>query len=279
MTSYFDTQKLESVLKDFYTAVGIRISLFDDGFTPVIEYPEKLPSFCANIRLSEAGCRACSECDRAACLRARDRGEAHLYFCHAGLIEAITPIQLDGGVIGYAILAHMLPAENYDEASENACHLAGKYGVADGLSRSIIKEIPIRTMNQIHAAARVLDALAAYVRIRDYARLKNGDAAGQIEKFIAKNLSGDLSAEQICKKFHCSRSGLYAISKRAFGCGIMEYVAARRIHLAKKLLDDGKSISEVAAACGFDDYSYFCRAFRRVVGCSPGQFRNRRRDG
>lgn len=272
MTSNFDIQKLQSVLKDFYTAVGIRISIFDDEFNPVIEYPESLPAFCRNIRQSSAGLSACKGCDRAACLRAQKRGEAHIYTCHAGLTEAITPIQLDGGVIGYAILAHMMPVENYQNAAVNACRLSEKYGVEEQVSRKAIKEITPRTMKQIHAAARVLDALAAYVQIRDYAHFKDGNLARDIEVFVSRNLGGNLSSEIICNKFHCSRSGLYALSKRAFGCGIMQYVNARRIELAKKLLKDGKSISEVASACGFEDYSYFCRVFRRAEGCSPGQF-------
>ena len=272
MTSNFDIQKLQSVLKDFYTAVGIRISIFDDEFNPVIEYPESLPAFCRNIRQSAAGLSACKDCDRAACLRAQKWGEAHIYTCHAGLTEAITPIQLDGGVIGYAILAHMMPVENYQNAAVNACRLSEKYGVEEQVSRKAIKEITPRTMKQIHAAARVLDALAAYVQIRDYAHFKDGNLARDIEVFVSRNLGGNLSSEIICNKFHCSRSGLYALSKRAFGCGIMQYVNARRIELAKKLLKDGKSISEVASACGFEDYSYFCRVFRRAEGCSPGQF-------
>ena len=272
MTSNFDIQKLQSVLKDFYAALGIRISIVDDEFNPVIEYPESLPAFCRNIRQSSAGLSACKDCDRAACLRAQKRGEAHIYTCHAGLTEAITPIQLDGGVIGYAILAHMMPVENYQNAAVNACRLSEKYGVEEQVSRKAIKEITPRTMKQIHAAARVLDALAAYVQIRDYAHFKDGNLARDIEVFVSRNLGGNLSSEIICNKFHCSRSGLYALSKRAFGCGIMQYVNARRIELAKKLLKDGKSISEVASACGFEDYSYFCRVFRRAEGCSPGQF-------
>lgn len=275
MIGSFDTQKLQEVLKDFYTAVGIRISIFDDEFNAVTEYPLVPPKFCANIRATRAGREACRACDRAACLRAQKLREAHIYTCHAGLTEAITPIQLDGGVIGYAILAHMMPAEDYSAAQENACSLAARFGTAREDSLAALREIAPRPAEQIHAAARVLDALAAYVQMRNFARLGGGTAAREIEKFVSENLSGKLSADLLCKHFHCSRSSLHQIARRAFGMGIMEYVASRRIERAKRCLREGMSIAEAAAASGYEDYSYFCRAFRRAEGCSPGEYRAR----
>ncbi len=273
MIGSFDIQKLQEVLKDFYTAVGIRISIFDDEFNAVTEYPEEAPRFCRNIRSVRAGREACRACDRAACLRARTLREAHIYTCHAGLTEAITPIQLDGGVIGYAILAHMMPAEEYERARENACRLAARYGAAREDSLAALDEIAPRTAAQIHAAARVLDALSAYVQMRNFAHRGSGALARDIEKFVSENLSGKLSADLLCRRFHCSRSSLHQIARRAFGMGIMEYVASRRIERAKQCLRAGMSIAEAAAASGYEDYSYFCRAFRRAVGCSPGEYR------
>ena len=273
MIGNFDIQKLQEVLKDFYTAVGIRISIFDDEFNAVTEYPTMPPRFCANIRATRAGREACRACDRAACLRAQTLREAHIYTCHAGLTEAITPIQLDGGVIGYAILAHMMPAEEYAHAKENACRLAARYGAAREASLSALDEIAPRTDAQIHAAARVLDALSAYVQMRNFARRGGGTLARDIERYVSENLAEKLSADRLCRQFHCSRSSLHQIARRAFGMGIMEYVAVRRTERAKQCLRAGMSIAEAAAACGYDDYSYFCRAFRRAVGCSPGEYR------
>ena len=32
-------------------------------------------------------------------------------------------------------------------------------------------------------------------------------------------------------------------------------------------------ITEAAHACGFEDQSYFCKVFKRIVGLTPGKFR------
>ena len=124
MISSFDRENLDKLLQDFYTAVGIRISIFDDEFRLVTEYPKTAPAFCSNIRKTQAGRTACRNCDNEACKRAKRLRKPHIYTCHAGLTEAITPIQLGGGVLGYAILAHMLPAEGREEAVAEACRKA-----------------------------------------------------------------------------------------------------------------------------------------------------------
>ena len=43
MVSSFETDGLNELLKDFYTVVGIRISVFDDEFGIVTEYPREMP--------------------------------------------------------------------------------------------------------------------------------------------------------------------------------------------------------------------------------------------
>ena len=45
---------------------------------------------------------------------------------------------------------------------------------------------------------------------------------------------------------------------------------------AALLLNEEKSIAEVAQGCGFDDYNYFSRAFRRCYGVSPSEYRKQR---
>lgn len=44
---------------------------------------------------------------------------------------------------------------------------------------------------------------------------------------------------------------------------------------AKELLvDPTKSVSDVAYALGYQYPQYFSKAFKRVVGCSPNEYRN-----
>lgn len=273
MISSFDIQNLDKLLKDFYTVVGIRISIFDDRFNPVTEYPKTAPSFCNNIRSTEAGLKGCRECDKAACQRAKKLREPHIYTCHAGITEAITPIQIGGGVLGYAILAHMLPSEDYDNAVANACSLAEKYGVPKAKSLPAVSGITRRSAEEINSAVHILDATASYLYMKNLVQWRNDDVSLNLEQFIKSNLGERLNSEVICKRFNCSRSSLYQISMKAFGMGIMNYISFCRIERAKEMLLAGESIAQTAESCGFGEYNYFCKVFKKSTGLSPTEFR------
>ena len=47
----------------------------------------------------------------------------------------------------------------------------------------------------------------------------------------------------------------------------------RRVLQAKEMINSSLALSEVAYQCGFNDYSCFLRAFRRVTGMSPNAYR------
>jgi AraC family transcriptional regulator len=62
--------------------------------------------------------------------------------------------------------------------------------------------------------------------------------------------------------------------KAATGRPLHQYVVARRVERAKRLLQEGEtSLVQVAARAGFSDQSRFSRHFKRLVGVTPEQFR------
>jgi AraC family transcriptional regulator len=62
--------------------------------------------------------------------------------------------------------------------------------------------------------------------------------------------------------------------RRTLGMAPHQWLIEQRVVLSKeKLRDDGLSLSDVAAECGFSDQSHLTRAFRQTVGVSPGAWR------
>jgi AraC family transcriptional regulator, transcriptional activator of pobA len=63
--------------------------------------------------------------------------------------------------------------------------------------------------------------------------------------------------------------------KKATGKSAQEYIQLKIIDVAKeKILDTGKSISEVGYELGFKYPAHFSRFFKQQVGSSPNEFRN-----
>ncbi len=57
------------------------------------------------------------------------------------------------------------------------------------------------------------------------------------------------------------------------GLSCMNYVIQLRLRKAKKLLiESTKPIGEIAAECGYNDFSHFSRSFKKMFGYTPSQF-------
>lgn len=50
------------------------------------------------------------------------------------------------------------------------------------------------------------------------------------------------------------------------------YLNQVRLETAAQMLLMGKNVTETAMDCGFESVSYFVQLFKRVVGCTPGQY-------
>src|SRR6266568_8120076 len=73
----------------------------------------------------------------------------------------------------------------------------------------------------------------------------------------------NISSHYFCKMF-----------KKATGISFIDYLSRVRVEKSKTLLVNPNSrISEAAFASGFQSMTNFNRAFRRIVGRSPTQFR------
>lgn len=73
-----------------------------------------------------------------------------------------------------------------------------------------------------------------------------------------------VSVRQLTRGFRASR-----------GCSIGEHVAQSRLDNAKRLLASDQSVKSIAYSLGFSSPSSFSYAFRRAVGETPRQFRQR----
>lgn len=133
-------------------------------------------------------------------------------------------------------------------------------------------------------AARLPDAIAAMVAA---CMQPNPDrlaqAEGQIEatrlarvrRAIRGHLgSARLSPQLLCRLAGTSRSQLYRLLENEGG--VARYIQKLRLEASHAALSDGRdgrSIAQVAEACGFHDPSAFSRAFRREFGATPSEVR------
>ncbi|MEF2247868.1 AraC family transcriptional regulator [Paenibacillus sp. IITD108] len=96
-----------------------------------------------------------------------------------------------------------------------------------------------------------------------------------IMDWVAERYAEPLRIEELCSRYHLSRSYLHRIFKQETGLTIMDYLISYRINKAKILLkNDSMSITEIAHCSGFQDLSHFSRIFKRQNGITPRAYRD-----
>lgn len=83
----------------------------------------------------------------------------------------------------------------------------------------------------------------------------------------------DLGLHSLAEMTGTDRFRLHRVFKSAYGIAPHAYLVQHRLNRARKLLSDGLSPADVAAAAGFADQSHLGRWFRRAFGLTPAAYR------
>jgi len=96
-----------------------------------------------------------------------------------------------------------------------------------------------------------------------------------ILRFIDNNLDNQLSLEKIAEKASYSPFHFHRIFKAITGEPLNAYIIRKRIEKTAGILirQKGVSVSELSLQYGFSSNSSFTRAFKKVYGISPSEFR------
>ena len=100
----------------------------------------------------------------------------------------------------------------------------------------------------------------------------------KVIEYVKKNYMHELSLSEVAEKNAVSTEHLSRVFKKEVGIGFNEYVNNLRLQRAEFMLrnEDGKSVSEVAFACGFNDSNYFSYRFKKAYGVSPISVKNKK---
>lgn len=133
--------------------------------------------------------------------------------------------------------------------------------------------------------ARLADVLTATL-IRTWVEHGCGDTTGWMAAVRNPELGRVLAAihlepdrdwtvAALARLMGASRSGFAERFLKVVGETPARYVARVRMHQARQWLGDGMRVSVVADRLGYDAEASFSRAFKRIIGASPSQFRKK----
>lgn len=93
-------------------------------------------------------------------------------------------------------------------------------------------------------------------------------------EYIENNLADEISQENIARHVCCSLSGLQKLFRSVFHKSVGDYITRRRLTLAAREIQQNKaSFLDIALKYGYGSAEAFTRAFTRVWGMTPSEYR------
>ena len=274
MNCIFDKEKIERVLSDFYSSTGIAITLYDASETIIATSPI-YSEFCSYIRSKK---QCVKNCDTSNFVHMKEVSECRqitCYSCHAGLMEIILPIIYEDVLIAYLQIGQLRDEKGVYTSAEKLTAIARQYGLdADKLISLYEKTLGI-SQEKLHSVCNILEILIKSFWMEGLISDSRSMLSVKIERYIEEHLSERIYIEDLCNKFFLSKNAIYELFRKEFNTTVNEFILQKRIKKAQKLLESelNLNITQISLLCGFSDYNYFIRSFKKHIGITPLKFR------
>lgn len=98
-----------------------------------------------------------------------------------------------------------------------------------------------------------------------------------IKDYISKHYQQEsLSVKDISDQVYLSASYVCTLFKNETGMTLNQYITEYRMEKAKKLLQDPRyKITDISAKIGYNDGNYFGKIFKKTIGLSPSEYREK----
>ena len=95
-----------------------------------------------------------------------------------------------------------------------------------------------------------------------------------IKQYVAKLLSENITLEDIAENIHLTPQYCCSLFTKQMGQTLFDFITCQRIEYAKGIIvTSDASLTDIAGRCGFSDYNYFSRVFKRITGIPASKYR------
>jgi ligand-binding sensor protein len=159
----FIKKDIEALIEDFYRVTGIRVAFISHDQSLWIEYPREKSLFCSILRKNPEFEEQCRLCDKKAFDISYNSETLYIYECHAGLIEAVSPIFHEGKLLGYMMLGQTLDRIPNTELWERISLKYNDYIIDLNELEQAFYKLKCFDGEVLRSAARIMDISAKYI--------------------------------------------------------------------------------------------------------------------
>jgi len=236
-------------------------------------------AFCTLVAANSGTCRACLQLQekltRAAALRPATRT------CAYGLCETAVPVKLGTLTIGFLQTGQVLRRPPTAAAFQRVATRAGWWG--PDLDRPVARQAwfasPVASPQKLAGVTGLLAVFAEHLAVQgNQLALQTAHAEPLMitrgKQFIQDHYHEKLSLPLVARSVNASHFYFCKQFRKATGLSFTEYITRTRIEKAKSLLlNPHLRVSEIGRTIGFHSLTHFNRAFKKVLGQSPSEYR------
>ena len=258
MTIKYNKDKLKEIIDSICALTRLSICVIDTNFNIIYSKVKKEDAFCYKIQSTKEGANKCRCSDIKLLEECALKKSVVSHLCHAGIIDTAVPIFKSGIVVGFIIIGRVRPTKQ-PKAEFKSLQLKEDY-----------KKLTYLTKSQLSG----LIDLLSHILFESSITIEFDDFITKATEYIESNLDKKLSIDGLCKALFVSKNYLYSSFSSYYNCTVNEYIIQRKISVAKTMLIETKNTAfDIAKALGFDNYSYFCKLFKKHTGLSPLKYR------
>jgi len=262
------------------TGLPLRLRPVDSWQLPHHGQKKENP-FCALMAGKSRACAACLQVQQT--LAENAQNETSSETCAAGMCDTAVPVKLGTKLIGFLHTGQIFRKKPTTAQYEKVAELAKNWGLQG--SREEIKEAWFSTrvvpQKEHDAIVKLLEIFSSHLsELSNQIAVQQDNAEPPMitkaKQFIRDNHTEDLSLGQVAKAVNASAFYFCKMFKKGTGINFTEYVCRVRIESARNLLlNPNLRVSEIAYQVGFQSLTHFNRVFKKVVGESPSQYRDK----
>jgi AraC-like DNA-binding protein len=276
----------KKILQDYhavlYKLTGIAIDYISEtGEIMTLCPAEHYNPLCSYIYNCPGGAAACARADRENIEKAAASKKSVIYECHAGLIDIIVPLFVNGQYIGCLTTGQILKQKPTKKSFREFLNKVKTLKLNEEQLREYYFKTVVMSERQIEAMVELMSLVGNYI-LESENKLLFLESINERKKvlaarqFIEQNYKKKLTVDNIANSVFLSESHFGHIFKHEVGISPINYLNRFRIDKAKELLRNTKSsITDIAYSVGFNSLPHFNRIFKEMEGVSPGYCRKK----
>lgn len=261
----YNTEELKRIIDNIFEITGVSLSVLDTEYNSLTRHLGE-NDFCSFLQSDETERLNCRACDKKILEKCKESKRLEKHVCKSGLYDAALPIIKDEAMVGFVLIGRV--------RSVNSPKSPTNLPTSDPRSvkkfEALYDALPFISESRLDA----LYDLLAFIIFDSAIQIIYDPILTDVLDYINSSFTESLSIDSLCSKFHVSKNRLYKIFSENLNATVNEYVTECRLKRAKyQLSHSDESVYKIAQSVGIDNYTYFCRLFKKANGLTPTEYR------